>query len=557
MLEFLQVKNFALIKSLSLNFSQGCHIFTGETGAGKSILLNSIKALLAYKVSSNIVHPEAESAEVSASFSFKHCPEVAHKIFLILKSFELDWDLEEPLLIKRIWGKRNMVFVNDGISSLKVLKELSLSIIDYFSPGDQFQLLEPDKQRDFLDRFAQHKDLLNDTANAYETWQVAKQELYKFQQTRLNQQEFERLSIQVNELDTLNIQANEDKDLAKEYNQVYYARELLQNSQLAQEILSNDDSSIKKMLFKLQENLEVLEDKDTDNTKNIRDLLESILTDVNELSFEIDGYSSNLFVDEEKLHQLNQRMTDINEAKRKYGPSLEQLFSYQQEVLEKVEQYQSREKYQNELENELKKASNKYQELAKILSQSREESAKKFQDFVNKQFLDLSLNEALFTICLEESEPSILGVDCVEFKFASHRTLPLVPMREQASSGEIMRIVLALKVVLAEYEQVPVIIFDEIDSNVGGVTANKIAQKFNYLAKSCQLFCISHSPQIASCGKYHYKIIKESSENSIETLVIQLNKKQRIEEIMRMLGGRDLSVVSQQYVQELIDNLGQ
>ena len=554
MIKELQVRNFALVGDLDISFEKGCHILTGETGAGKSIILYSLRLLMGDKLSKYIIGDLQKYSSVSALFDLLNYQKAFQKVKSLLEANGLEWTDGCELVIKRFIGSKSKVYINNDLVSLKLLKELSYFLIHYFVPGEQLSLLDFKQQQAYLDSYAEVDGLKKELAIAYDGYKQKEKELEEMQNFSLNEEERQLYEFQFRELEKSDLQIGEDEQVQKEFSKAYAAQELLEQCGKSKTLLNEGDYSIFVLLAELKKALSLISSKDEEG-KRLLDLCEQAFGLLQELDTELYNYQSSVGVDEQKIQQLKNRMEEIFELKRKYGPSYDEVLNYRKKIYLKLQNYKGKEEQLELIKQDLEKTRLVYVKLAKELSQRREKAGVKFTQEIKKQLLDLELKDSQFEVQLMPCIPNREGNENVIFFFSANKGQIPKELKLVASSGEISRLMLAIKTLLVFKEEIPVVVFDEIDANIGGETVNKIAKKFHFLAQKLQLLCITHSPQIAASADLHYKVSKSECKGVVRTIIQKLDTKNREEELARMLGGKELSSVVSQHTKELIKNI--
>lgn len=537
MLTTLRIKNLALVSDLTLELQPGCNVITGETGAGKSVILGALNLVLGQRADRALIRSGSDSCSVEAVL------DVA-KLRAPLRSF-LDENGLEPcedgqLVLKRTFTSAgtNRQFVNGSATTLNTLAELGEWLVDMHGPHDHQSLLHPAKQLAILDAFggleafrAQFSELVSQQARLEEQ----KSALIVDEKTYA--QQLDLLRFQVQEIEAARLQPDEEEALTQEHNRASNAARLLQLSQAALDVLSESENSVLTQAGVIGRTLQELHRVDA-GAAGLVELHEQGVSVLRELQTELSRYADKVDVDPARLAELDERLNLIHSLKRKYGASLAEVISFGAEAKQKLQALESRDAELarlnaalTKLDVELKKGGNKLTaERKKVIPQLAKAAA--------KQLADLGFKQSKFDIALTATEISAAGFDAVEFQFSPNVGEPLKPLRAIASSGEMARVMLALKTVLAAQDEIPVLVFDEVDANVGGETANAVGEKMKQIAAKRQVLCITHLPQVAAPADAHYVVTKQVKEGRTISEITLLDKKSRVTELARMLGGQ-------------------
>ena len=555
MLTSLHIKNLALVEKLEIDFSNGLNVVTGETGAGKSVVLGAIKLLLGERADKSLIRTDTKAAEISAIIELGDKPLLKKTADEVLESAGITPDEDGQIILRRVvtpTSSKN--YINSTPSTLNTMKALGACFIDIYAPGEQQGLADNSKQRILLDRYAGLKKEASAVKEFYKAWQKLIQQKEEFNNEVPDRGELEILRYQLKEIESAKLKENEDQEVKAEYNQCAGARELMDSSQAAISLLNGEHGSVLSTLQQTVRQLNEMSSIDEEGTKPFTQRAEAILEDTYELSRDLDNYSSKLNLDPENLAFLEERMTNIQQLKKKYGPEISDVLSYMDKLNDKIRKADSYEEMYEKLLKDIDSAEKDFYKACEKLSGKRKNATSKLSENISEQLADLGFNGSYFEIKIEKSAPNSSGFDHIEFCFAPNKGEGSKPIKDIASSGEISRVMLAVKTVLAKIDQVPVLIFDEIDANIGGVVATKVANKLVELSKQHQIFCITHMPQVAAGGKTHFRVEKNVYKNRTFTEMKLLENDDRIEEIARMLGGTEISTVVKDHAKELLNS---
>lgn len=541
MIEQLMVKDYILFDYALVDFTHGMHVITGETGAGKSLLIDAIGYLSGKRINGNIVRKGKDKAILQMV-----CSTSSPKISQMLE--ENGFEVEDSILITRTVqaNQKSTIRINQQITTLSFVRELVSYMIDMHSQMDTYQLMQPSVQLDLLDALAQTKDLREEVAQQYTTLKAIEKEYHTCKNESLSDDELDYLTAQLNRIDELNIQEGELESLQEK---VKICAEMEKNTELfSQSIYQlNKENGLMDTCYDLSKEL-----SKTNSTSEIANQLMDIY-------FRFDEIKENL---QEKLNQFDQSSESIDEMEsriytikamyKRYGGSFSSLMEAKANLEKKIERFLSREHILAEMETNLSKARKAYDQLAEELSQKRKAIFSSVEQQVNQHCHDLMLEHADFHISSQEKEASKDGKDAIEFLISMNPGQPLVPLKDSASGGELSRLMLALKVVFQAQQGVDTIIFDEIDTGVSGKVAFAMGHKMHTLAQHYQVLCITHLASVACFGDRHYCVQKTSEDGSTQTSIHLLNEKETLEELAVMSSGQ-MNQASLQAAQELKD----
>jgi DNA repair protein RecN (Recombination protein N) len=546
MLTTLRIKNLALVSDLTLELQPGYNVITGETGAGKSVILGALNLVLGQRADRSLIRSGADSCSVEAVFDVT-------KLRLPLKSF-LDENGLEPcedgqLVLKRTFTNAgtNRQFVNGSATTLNVLAELGEGLLDMHGPHDHQSLLHSAKQLNILDAFGgleAERNAFGDLVRQRNELESEKAALVVDEKTYA--QQLDLLRFQVHEIETARLQPDEEEQLTQEHHRVSNAARLLQLSQAALDVLSESETAVLTQAGAVGRLLQELQRVDA-GAASLTELQEQAVRTLRELQTELSRYADKVDVDPARLAELDERLNLIHSLKRKYGATLAEVIAFGAEARTKLQSLESRDAELARINGALAKLAAQLQQAGKKLSASRQKVIPKLTKAVAKQLADLGFKQSQFEVALTfaippEFTPHVsrltTGFDEIEFQFSPNVGEPLKPLRAIASSGEMARVMLALKTVLAAEDEIPVLVFDEVDANVGGETANAVGEKMKQIAAKRQVFCITHLPQVAAVADAHYVVSKQVKDGRTISEISLLDAKSRVTELARMLGGQ-------------------
>ena len=529
MLKSINIKNIILIDEIEVDFSSGFSALTGETGAGKSIILTALGLLLGKKGEKSVIRFGQEFAEVVGEF------EVGEKIKTILQENEIEAD--ELLIRRKITSDgKSKQFVNDTSVSLKLLAELGANLVEIHSQHEQSTLFEPSIQRQIVDKFAGLD--LAEMGEIYAQWKEAEKELIERKAAiEKARQEEDYLRHVLEELQELNPQEGEELELADTRQNMKNFEQVAATLNDAEGELTRD-KNIENALLNAQK---TLMRANNEIFANAIEVLERASIEVNEVFASLQEIGNSMESDPAKLNEVEERLFAIRGLARKYDCHPDQLADYMAEVAEKLDMLGSEEKGIKELELKVASLSAEYMALASVISEKRKLAAGKMQKLVEAELKPLAMGGAKFEISFADAAPSANGIDKVEFLASTNPGTPVSVLAKIASGGEISRFMLALKVVLLNVSAAPTIIFDEIDTGTGGSVAAAIGERLAKLGNALQVFVVTHLPQVAAQAQNHMLISKAEKAGNNFTNVEVLSGDERKDELARMLSGAELT----------------
>lgn len=549
MLTTLRIKNLALVADLTLELQPGCNVISGETGAGKSVILGALNLVLGQRADRSLIRSGCDACSVEAVF------EVA-KLRAPLKSF-LDENGLEPcedgqLVLKRSFTSAgtNRQFVNGSATTLGILGSIGEWLVDMHGPHDHQSLLHPAKQLAILDAFggleAEREQFANLIAKRSE---LVSEKAGLIVDEKTYAQQLDLLRFQVQEIESARLQPDEEEALTQEHHRASNAAKLLQLSQTALEVLSESENSALTQAGSIGRTLLELQRVDSGATQLV-ELHEQGVAVWRDLQTELSRYADKVDVDPARLAEMDERLHLIHSLKRKYGANLAEVIAFGVDAKEQLRALESRDAELARLNAALAKLDGELTKAAKKLSTERRKVIPSLAKAVAKQLSDLGFKQSKFDVALSEGEWGPSGGDAIEFQFSPNVGEPMKALRAIASSGEMARVMLALKTVLAAQDDIPVLVFDEVDANVGGETANVVGDKMRQIAAKRQVFCITHLPQVAAAGDAHYVVSKQVREGRTTSEIFLLDRKARVTELARMLGGQ--SDVARKHAEALL-----
>lgn len=568
MLTTLRIKNLALVADLTLELQAGYNVVTGETGAGKSILIGALNLVLGERADRTLIRGGCDSCSVEAVFDASR---LRAPLKLFLDENGLEPCEENQLVLKRSFTANgtNRQFVNGSPTTLNVLATIGEWLVDIHGPHDHQSLLQPAKQLAILDAYGgleSERTAFGELVRRLAGIETAKAVLIVDEKTYA--QQLDLMRFQVQEISAAQLQPDEDQRVEQDYQRASNAAKLLQLSQAVLDLLSENETSLLTQAGIVGRTLQELQRVDASAAKFLT-LHEQGVATLRELQAELWRYAEKMDIDPARLQELEERLNLIHSLKRKYGSSLAEVIAFGDEARCKLQSLESRDAELARLNAERAKLDSEIRRAGKDLSAKRRKVIPQLAKVVSKQLADLGFKQSKFDVAIttpgdvpevdsrksltpslsasdgervsegqvRESSFSSTGFDTVEFQFAPNPGEPVRPLRAIASSGEMARVMLALKTVLAAEDEIPVLIFDEVDANVGGETANVVGEKMKQIAAKRQVLCITHLPQVAAPADAHYVVTKQVIEGRTISEIELLDKKSRVNELARMLGG--------------------
>ena len=548
MLLALSLQNFVIVEKLHLDFQTGFTVLTGETGAGKSITLNALSLLLGDKADYSQVREGAKEAVLSALFDISGQPDLADT----LREQGLLEDDGDELSVRRIIDAKgkSRSFINNQAATLAQLKAISSQLIDIHGQNAHHSLNQESAQRRLLDAFAGCLPLVEQTKTHYRAWQSAKQALQVAQaQSEQTDVERERLEWQLNELNQLNTEEGEWEALSRSHDSLANAAELLEAAYEAQEYVSGDDGmkSLARRCHRLLDSLGNIEPRFAESLE----MLDSIDAELSEISHLLGNVIDSVEINPNELAAKEKRMQELMSAARKYRIEPEQLPEKYLAVQAALQDLEAAADI-DALEKAVAEAERQYRHTAQQLSAARAKAACTLAEETTAHMQQLAMKGAKFHIELLPSQPTEHGLEHIQYQVAANKGSRLQPLNKVASGGELARISLSIQVVTSQYTQVPTLIFDEVDTGIGGGVAETVGKALQLLGRKHQVLAITHLPQVAACGEHHWQVAKRSDGEQTVSEIRVLDTEARIEELARMLGGEKITATTRQHAAEML-----
>jgi len=550
MLNHITINNLAVVDSLALELNNGLTVLTGETGAGKSILIDALGLVLGDRAEASAIRHGAERADIVAEFELQD-PGIEQW----LNDNELDSD-GECLIRRTINAKgRSRGFINGQPVPLQILRELGEQLVNIHGQNTHQALLKTEEQRSLLDNFAGTGTLRKELNQYYQQWKKKSAEYNQLKQdTKERDAKLALLRFQVKELNNFEFQENELSALEDEHRKLSNANRLIETSQSIHFQLSQDEqNSINHLLSRCQIDLQDLSELDL-TLKPISELLSNALIQVDEASSELRHYLDSLELDPGRLQWLDERISGIYDLSRKHRVETFELFAHIETLKKELEHLENADVHLETLHEAVAAAQSKYFKLAKKLTGNREKASVLLAEQVIKHIQELGMKQCIFEIRLLASnaeQPQLHGMETIEFYVTTNPGQPLRPLSKVVSGGELSRISLAIQVVTAEFSHIPTLIFDEVDVGIGGGIAEMVGNKLRLLGLKAQILCVTHQAQVASQAHQHLNVYKQSDAQSTATKINQLDEKQRVEELSRMIGGIKITEQTRSHAREM------
>ncbi len=562
MLEAIRIQHFAIIDQLEVGFFSGLNVLTGETGAGKSIIIGALNLVVGGRADTDSIRTGRDSATVEAVF--KTCDPDTLKWVQ-----ELGIETEDDcLIVRRVLSQKdkNRVFLNGATITVSQLAELGRQLVDIHGQHDHQSLFHPETHVELLDRFGgleKTRDLFDQSYREYQSLANKLKQIEKNQSDRLQRQDL--LSFQIGEIDAAGLQPNEEDELQGDKNKLRHSETLHRAMDQALNALSDTPGSVMEALGQVRRDLEPLPDIDP-ALSSLEERSNNAYFEAEALAEEIRDYLKSIEFNPERLEEIEDRLAEINGLKRKYGNDIQSILEYRATIGEELDGLSLSEEQVSDLKKELQQAEKGLARHACKLAEAREQAAIKLKKGAEKELKDLEMKNVVFdvrfdypsdansfiTFKKQATRLNPTGLGTLEFMFSPNPGETPKPLAKIASGGEISRVMLALKSILQEQSRVPVMVFDEVDAGISGRVAEKVGAKLKKISKDRQVFCITHLPQIAGLGNTHFRVHKSVAGKRTHSTIEQLDYDQRVEEIARMSGGEKITKATLEHAKEMI-----
>lgn len=538
MLTHLLITNYALIDHLEIDFSNGLTIITGETGAGKSIILGALSLILGERADLKVIRNADAKSVIEATFNVREY----FGIDTFLESHDIEMYESECILRREISANgRSRAFVNDTPVTLSVLRTLTLKLIDIHSQHSNILLGDAAYQLRIIDSMSDNDGLREDYEEAYFRYRALKDKLERlkaeYEQSRKDE---DYIRFQFEQIDALKLQENEDLELELEQARLANVSEIKQNLWTTTSVIQDDENSVLSMLSVAARGFAQIEGVDSE-LRDISERLQSSIIELKDIARTADKMQDVYVDDPNELNRINDRLASIYELETKHKvDSVNALIALQNEYSAKLAIIDNSDDEIKQIEIELNACEKAACEKAELLSVSRRKGSEVFKQLLRETAMPLGMKNLRFEIAFEIVDLCRNGIDKVQFLFAFNKQQQLMPIENTASGGELSRVMLSLKAIIAKKMQLPTIIFDEVDTGVSGEIAHKMGEMMSDIAQHLQVIAITHLPQVAVKGANHFKVYKADDDDATYTSMCELTKEQRIEEIARMLSGKEI-----------------
>lgn len=555
MLTHIHIWNFAIVEALDIELESGLSVLTGETGAGKSILLDALGLALGDRADSSVIRHGQKRAEISVTFDTSK----ASNAEAWLKEHELD--SENECIIRRTVSEKgpSKAFINGKPATVQQLRSLAEMLVDLHGQHEHQSLMKAEVQQQLLDDYAHHKELLTQVSSNFKNWNKFNSE-YKTLSSAKNEQDhrLDLLRYQVNELETLNLQTGESHQLDIEYKRLSNASQLIQTAeQTLLALEESDNGSISQQLSHFTTELQHL--GKTDNKLNgIADLLDGAMIQINEASSELHHYVDNLELDPQRLSYLDERISSIHNLARKHQVNPDELPELLERLKNELDAIENADVHLESLQQYIQQAADEYVSAANKLSKSRLKAAKVLSKKVSENMHELGMENGRFEVALNAYATESFhanGNEQVEFLVSANPGQPPKSLTKVASGGEISRISLAIQVIAAQAMRIPTLIFDEVDVGIGGRVAEIVGHKLKELAEHRQVICVTHLAQVAALGDHHLHVSKQSDSATTISQISYLDKDLRVNELARMMGGIEITEHTLNHAKEMLSKV--
>ncbi|MDH8870254.1 DNA repair protein RecN [Staphylococcus epidermidis] len=552
MLQTLSIKQFAIIDELDINFSDGLTVMSGETGSGKSIIIDAIGQLIGMRASSDYVRHGEKKAIIEGIFDIDESKDAIK----ILESLAIDVD-EDFLLVKReiFSSGKSICRINNQTVTLQDLRKVMQELLDIHGQHETQSLLKQKYHLQLLDDYAdnQYSDLLNQYQLSYKQYKNKRKELEELESAdQALLQRLDLMKFQLEELTEASLKEGEVDQLESDIKRIQNSEKLNLALNNAHQVLT-DENAIPDRLYELSNYLQTTNDIVPEKFVRLKEDIDQFYYILEDAKHEIYDEMANTEFDEQVLNEYESRMNLLNNLKRKYGKDITELIGYQSKLANEIDKIENYEQSTSQLREEIKTLYNEVIDIGKKLSQERRRVARELRDHIVSEIQNLQMKDANLEISFKPlDEPTIEGIEFVEFLISPNRGEPLKSLNKIASGGELSRIMLALKSIFVKSRGQTAILFDEVDSGVSGQAAQKMAEKMRDIAQYIQVICISHLPQVASMSDHHLLISKASNADRTITQVKELKDENKIDEIARMISGASVTELTRENAKEMI-----
>lgn len=553
MLTELSIRNFAIIESLSVSFTKGLTVLTGETGAGKSIIIDAIHLLVGGRGSAEFVRHGEDKAEIEGLF-FIEDPNHPSKA----KAAEFGIEIEDGMIVLRrdiAANGKSVCRINGKLVTIAVLREVGSTLIDIHGQHEHQELMDETRHINLLDQFGS-EEILPAIQEYRQVYRSFEQTLKKLNSLKLNEQQMahrlDLIQFQHDEILSANLMMNEDVELLEERRKLANFERIFESIQMSYNALHGDQQGL-DWIGLAMDNLQTAAELDSEY-KTVAEAVANSFYMIEDAARTIRNHLDSLEYDPQRLLEIEDRLNEMNQLKRKYGKTIEEILEYASKTEEEIETLQNKEVHIDQMEKELASLKKDLRIEAHHITQIRKKWAKKLTKLIHKELKELYMEKAVFELKIDSDLDDFHknGVDKVEFYISTNPGEPVKPLSKIASGGELSRIMLALKSIFSKHQGVTSIIFDEVDTGVSGRVAQSIAEKIYNVSTDSQVLCISHLPQVAAMADTHLYIAKVIKNGRTKTSVTPLSAAEKVKEIGRMISGVEITELTKQHAEELL-----
>lgn len=565
LLAYLRVNDFALIEDIEVEFKQGLNILTGETGAGKTVLVGAIELLLGGRADSMQVRRGAESARLSCALDLAGKPDV---LGALRETGLLEIGEDEVLITRRISEGKSRCTINGRLCPVSALSRIGESLVEIHGQNSHQSLLRVGSHIEYLDRYAgeEHVSIMGEYRERYDRLLSLMEEVDGLRAgAREEGEEGDLLKHEIQEIDRCEVKPGELEELESTAARLRNAKSIIEMGEAVRSILTADGGVTPSVREQISEAVDRLKEmsKHEGEASSWVERMEGLACEAEDIGMELSAYLGGLDSDPVRLEEVTERISAIRRLIRKYGGSVEEVIAYRNEAEEKLRLVEEAGIRMSDLEEQIFIEYSALDRLASRLSSERREAAEELEKAIAREMARLELSEAAFQVVVDHRESrdgrpardrfDKSGADDVEFLFSPTPGEPAKPLRKIASGGEMSRIMLAIKIVLAKADRIPVLVFDEVDAGIGGETANTVGEKLYQLTGDHQVFCVTHIPQIAVYADWQYAVRKRRGRGSAKTSVVPLRGEEKVEEMCRMLGDSGGRKVTLEHARDILD----
>ena len=549
MLTDIQIKNFAIIEQLQVSFKAGFNVLTGETGAGKSIIIDAVGLLLGDRARPELIRSGAEEATVEAVVDISGCDGVQRMLT------EEGFDVDDELLVRRIISRsgKNRVYLNGSLATLTQLQNLTADLMVIYGQHEQQQLQRVSAHLELLDRFAGSEKELSTYGTSYSELKSLQARLEHLELAERDRaQRLDLLGFQARELEQAELQVGEDDELEVERRRLLHAEKLANACSTGINEIYEGEAAICDRLASIIQEQEALQEVDP-LFGELAEAVRQAQFGLEDVAARLRDYSGQIVFDPQRQAEVEERLALLTTLKRKYAPTIEALITYRQQVESELEELSDVEASRDALVKKVAAADSRLRETAAVLSKKRQQQAAVLEKAVAAELKDLALEKARFQVRFEPlDEPSPQGLERCAFYLSANPGEEPKPLNKVASGGELSRIMLAIRRAIPTGEAMTTVVFDEVDAGIGGVAATKVGEKLQKVAQGLQVLCVTHLPQVAAYADCHYRVEKQQGAAHTRTDLVLLDGEERVREMARMLGGAQVTDRTLEHARELI-----